>query len=76
MLVWDLIPKLGKKQQRTQTARHNSGWVQSPGVEFAHPARHDELSLYVQGVIRAFRSDKAGVGVGCLQRPDNMTARL
>jgi hypothetical protein len=56
--VWDPFPKLGK-QRDPKPHVHNSGWVQSPGVEILRdPKRHDELIDYVTGIISHFKDDK------------------
>src|SRR4051794_21156548 len=55
--VWDPFPKLGP-QKAPVPHLHNSGWVQSPGVEIlSDRSKHDSLKPYVQGVIRRFRDD-------------------
>jgi hypothetical protein len=42
--VWDPFPRTGK-QREPFPHRHNSGWVQSPGVEvLSDPKRHDGLA--------------------------------
>ena len=70
--VWDPFPKLGKQHEPVPHV-HNSGWVQSPGVEILRdPARHDELKGYVQGVMRHFKSDKRIVAWDVSNEPDNM----
>ena len=70
--VWDPFPKLGKQHEPVPHV-HNSGWVQSPGVEIlSDPARHDELKGYVQGVMRRFKSDKRVVAWDVFNEPDNM----
>ena len=38
---------------------HNSGWVQSPGVEIlTNIDRHDELEGYVKGIVSNFKDDE------------------
>ena len=55
--VWYPKPKLGP-QRPARDRVHNSGWLQSPGVEIlSDPARHDELQGYVQGIIERFQDD-------------------
>ncbi|MCA9410855.1 MAG: 1,4-beta-xylanase, partial [Candidatus Omnitrophica bacterium] len=55
--VWDPQPKLGV-QPTPKPHVHNSGWVQAPGAEIlGDPDRHDELKLYIQGLIRRFGND-------------------
>jgi hypothetical protein len=69
--VWDPFPKLGK-QREPKKGVHNSGWVQSPGLEiFKDPARHDELKPYVQGLIRHYRSDRRVHAWDLLNEPEN-----
>ncbi|MBN1490427.1 MAG: NPCBM/NEW2 domain-containing protein, partial [Phycisphaerae bacterium] len=56
--VWDPFPKTGK-QRKPKPHLHNSGWVQSPGIEvLKDPAHHDELEGYIKGVIGHFKDDK------------------
>jgi hypothetical protein len=70
--VWDPYPKLGKQHDPVPHV-HNSGWVQSPGVEILRdPARHDELKDYVQGVISQFKSDNRIIAWDVFNEPDNM----
>ena len=46
--VWDPFPKSGK-QRAPKPGLHNSGWVQSPGLEILKiPDRHDELEGYIK----------------------------
>ncbi len=69
--VWDPFPKVGK-QRAPKAGVHNSGWVQSPGLEiFKDPARHDELKPYVQGVIRHLRTDRRVHAWDLLNEPEN-----
>lgn len=69
---WDPFPKLGP-QRDPKPHVHNSGWVQSPGVEILQdPARHDELKGYVQGVISHFKSDRRVLAWDIFNEPDNM----
>jgi hypothetical protein len=68
---WDPFPKAGK-QHEPKPHVHNSGWVQSPGVDILKdPARHDELKDYVVGVIGRFRDDKRVHGWDLFNEPDN-----
>jgi hypothetical protein len=70
--VWDPFPKLGK-QREPKPHVHNSGWVQSPGVEILKdPARHDELQGYIEGTIRHFRNDRRIHAWDLFNEPDNM----
>jgi Cellulase (glycosyl hydrolase family 5) len=69
---WDPFPKLGT-QHDPKPFVHNSGWVQSPGVEILqNPARHNELKPYIQGVIRHFKSDRRVLAWDIFNEPDNM----
>lgn len=69
--VWDPHPKIGK-QHEPKPHVHNSGWVQSPGVEILKdPARHDELKDYIQGVIGHFKDDKRVLAWDIFNEPDN-----
>ncbi len=67
--VWDPYPRSGK-QRDPRPHLHNSGWVQAPGREILeNPARHAEL--YVQGVIRRFKSDRRIDAWDLINEPDN-----
>lgn len=55
--VWNPFPQPGKREY--QMGVHNSGWLQSPGLEILRDlSRHDELESYVKGVIGHFANDK------------------
>jgi len=70
--VWDPFPKSGK-QRAPRPHVHNSGWVQSPGVEIiSDPKRHDELADYARGVISHFRTDQRIHAWDIINEPDNM----
>lgn len=70
--VWDPFPKLGT-QRPPKPHVHNSGWMQSPGVEILRdPARHDELEPYITGLIKHFRKDKRIHAWDLFNEPDNM----
>lgn len=70
--VWDPFPKLGQ-QREPKPHVHNSGWVQSPGVEILKdPARHDELQGYIKGTIMHFRDDRRIHAWDLFNEPDNM----
>ena len=70
--VWDPFPKVGK-QREPQPHLHNSGWVQSPGLDILKdPKRHDELEGYVKGVVTKFRDDRRVVVWDLFNEPDNM----
>ena len=69
--VWDPFPKLGK-QRDPKPHLHNSGWVQSPGVDvLKDPKRVDALEGYVKGVIGHFREDPRVVVWDLFNEPDN-----
>jgi hypothetical protein len=69
--VWDPYPKLGP-QHEPKPYVHNSGWVQSPGVEILRdPARHDELKPYITGLIARYRNDKRIHAWDLFNEPDN-----
>ncbi len=69
--VWDPHPKLGK-QREPKAGVHNSGWVQSPGVEiFKDIKRHGELEDYVKGVIGHFKNDRRIDAWDLINEPDN-----
>ena len=69
--VWDPSPRIGR-QRAPRAHVHNSGWVQSPGVEIlSDPARHDELEGYVKGVIGHFREDARVLAWDLFNEPDN-----
>jgi hypothetical protein len=54
--VWNPFPAPGKREYKIGV--HNSGWLQSPGVEVLRDLnRHDEMEGYVKGVIRHFAND-------------------
>jgi hypothetical protein len=55
--VWNPFPEAGKREYKIGV--HNSGWLQSPGLEILkNPERHNELEGYVKGVIGHFANDK------------------
>jgi hypothetical protein len=69
--VWDPFPKAGK-QRAPKPGLHNSGWVQSPGVEILKDtAKHDTLKPYVQGVLRRFRTDRRIHAWDLINEPEN-----
>jgi hypothetical protein len=68
---WDPNPTLGK-QREPRPFVHNSGWVQSPGIEMlAHPERFEELKPYVEGVVGHFRNDPRVDFWDVFNEPDN-----
>jgi hypothetical protein len=69
--VWDPHPKAGK-QREPRPHLHNSGWVQSPGVEIlSDPKRHDEMKPYITGLITRFKDDKRVQVWDIFNEPDN-----
>lgn len=55
--VWHPIPKLGKQPEPIPHI-HNSGWVQSPGVEIlTDTLSHNSLEPYVKGIMNKFKND-------------------
>ncbi|MHB1305882.1 MAG: glycoside hydrolase 5 family protein [Limisphaerales bacterium] len=69
--VWDPFPQPGK-QRDPKPHVHNSGWVQSPGLEILKdPARHGEMKPYLQGILRHFRKDKRIHAWDLFNEPDN-----
>ena len=69
--VWDPFPKLGP-QRAPRPHVHNSGWVQSPGVEvLGDPSRHTQLAEYVQGIVGRFRDDSRVLAWDLFNEPDN-----
>lgn len=70
--VWDPHPRLGS-QPVPKPGVHNSGWLQSPGVDIlANPARHEELRDYIYGTIRGFREDRRVLLWDIFNEPDNL----
>jgi Glycosyl hydrolase family 10 len=69
--VWDPFPRPGK-QRGPKPHVHNSGWVQSPGIDvLKDPARVDGLKPYVAGVVGHFRRDRRVHGWDVVNEPDN-----
>lgn len=55
--VWNPFPEPGKREYKIGV--HNSGWLQSPGIEILKdPRKHDQLEGYVKGVISHFANDR------------------
>jgi hypothetical protein len=68
---WDPNPKLGPQHAPTPGI-HNSGWVQSPGVQaMRDPAQYPRLEKYVKGVVGAFGKDKRVLGWDLWNEPNN-----
>ncbi len=59
---WDAHPHLGP-QPAPRPGLHNSGWVQSPGIDrLKDKADYPELEAYVKGVVGAFGRDDRVLG--------------
>lgn len=70
--VWDPFPHSGRQRQPTP-GLHNSGWVQSPGLEILRDtAQHKEMEPYVKAVIGRFRNDRRVVAWDLFNEPDNI----
>ncbi len=68
---WDPYPHLGP-QRAPVPHRHNSGWVQSPGIDILRdPARYDGLAPYVKGVIGHFAQDQRVIAWDLFNESDN-----
>lgn len=68
---WHPIPKLGK-QPESLPFTHNSGWVQSPGIEvLKNPDAYPHLKEYVVGVVSRFGQDPRVVVWDVWNEPDN-----
>ena len=68
---WDPYPKLGP-QHAPVPHRHNSGWVQAPGIDILRdPGKYDALAPYVKGVVGHFANDKRVVAWDLFNEADN-----
>lgn len=68
---WDPSPHSGKQHEPTPGV-HNSGWVQSPGMEaLADVSQYPRLEAYVKGVVGAFAKDKRILAWDVWNEPDN-----
>ncbi len=68
---WDPYPKLGV-QRAPKPHVHNSGWVQSPGIEILRdPTKYDSLAPYVKGVVGHFANDRRVVAWDLFNEADN-----
>lgn len=71
---WDPFPKTGP-QRAPAPHVHNSGWVQSPGLEaLKDSTQYPRLESYVKGVVRRFANDKRILGWDIWNEPDNTNA--
>ncbi len=68
---WDPFPKPGRQHEPVPHV-HNSGWVQSPGLEIlTNPAKQDVLEGYVKGVVGHLKSDRRVLAWDVFNEPDN-----
>ena len=68
---WDPYPHLGP-QHAPVPHRHNSGWVQSPGIDVLRdPNKYDGLAPYVKGVVGHFANDRRVVAWDLFNEADN-----
>lgn len=68
---WDPFPKTGK-QRDPKPHVHNSGWVQSPGLEaLKDSTQYPRLEQYVKGVVGKFANDDRVLGWDVWNEPDN-----
>ena len=71
---WDPYPRLGP-QRAPVPHRHNSGWVQAPGIEILRdPAKFDGLAPYVKGVVGHFAADPRVLAWDLFNEADNDNA--
>lgn len=68
---WDPAPKLGK-QRDPKPHVHNSGWVQSPGIEVLQDTtQYPRLERYITGVVKYFAQDDRILGWDVWNEPNN-----
>ena len=68
---WDPFPKSGP-QRAPKPGVHNSGWVQSPGLEaLRDKSQYPRLEAYVKDVVGAFANDKRVLAWDMWNEPDN-----
>ncbi|PST83021.1 1,4-beta-xylanase [Pedobacter yulinensis] len=68
---WDPNPKSGK-QRDPKPFVHNSGWVQSPGLEVLRDStKQARLEGYVKGLVRHFANDDRVLAWDVWNEPDN-----
>ena len=73
--VWDPFPKAGK-QRDPKPHVHNSGWVQSPGIEALQDStQYPRLERYVKGVVGKFANDERVLAWDLWNEPDNTNDR-
>ena len=69
--VWNPHPTVGYRESLPGV--HNSGWLQSPGVEILKDEkRHDEVEGYVKGIISHFANDARIHSWDLFNEPDNI----
>ena len=69
---WDPRPHLGK-QKNPVAGVHNSGWVQSPGVNaLLDPTQLPRLQSYVTGIVGRFSRDPRILGWDVWNEPENL----
>ncbi len=70
--VWDPFPRAGRQRQPTP-GLHNSGWVQSPGVEILRDTLRleEHLEPYVKAVVGRFANDRRVIAWDLFNEPDN-----
>ena len=69
--VWHPYPELGT-QPDPLPHTHNSGWLQSPGLEVLQDSSQDDrLERYVKGIISHFSEDKRVQVWDIFNEPDN-----
>jgi hypothetical protein len=68
---WNSGPRLGP-QPSPRPGLHNSGWVQSPGIEVVrNPSRWHRLEAYVQDIVGTYGSDERVVLWDIYNEPGN-----
>ncbi|MCG2614071.1 glycoside hydrolase family 5 protein [Terrimonas sp. NA20] len=68
---WDPFPKPGK-QREPKPFVHNSGWVQSPGIDALQDStQQPRLEKYVKGVVAKFANDARVLAWDVWNEPDN-----
>jgi len=68
---WDPFPKLGT-QRGPKPGVHNSGWVQSPGLEaLKDSTQYPRLERYVKGVVGELAQDDRVLAWDMWNEPDN-----
>ncbi len=70
--VWNPYPKPGKQSDPKKNV-HNSGWVQSPGMELLKNVHAcDNLKGYIEGVVSKFKDDDRILMWDMFNEPDNL----